>query len=284
MRVKTKFNVVYAALAVFLMISCVCVVPAVAEDEIVTVRFDEAQAYEAAGHFKMVARGLQGARFGTPAPVSIGLSVFAPGGGTDVEVYDRTSFYMVVEGEMTIVRDEGDIVLGQYDSVYIPSGLNRGLMNNGSSDAKMLVLSPSTPSTEPVTITEPYVVRAKDATAYEAPGHFKMEAYGLQGPRFNTPADVSVSLSIFHPEGGTDVENSPRESLYMVVEGELTIARPDGDVILGQYDSIYIPADVTRGIMNNSGSDVKMLVFGAGTAGPPPDAEGEGAPSGDSKQ
>jgi glyoxylate utilization-related uncharacterized protein len=257
--------------------SLVNVAAVYAAEDVVTVRFADADSYEAPGHFKMEAYGLQGGRFNTPAAVSIGMSVFHSGGGTENAESSRSSFYLVVEGEMTVVRDEGDIVLGQYDSIYIPGGLKRGLMNNGDADAKMLVLSPSTPITSETSVTEPVVVRAKDATSYEAPGHFKMEAYGLQGSRFNTPADVNVSLSVFHSGGGTEVSSGANESLYMVVDGELTIARPEGDITLNQYDSIYIASGVTRGIMNNSGSDVKMLVFSPGVSGGSQSAGGSGS-------
>lgn len=104
-------------------------------------------------------------------------------------------------------------------------------------------------------------ITVDDAKPYSPPGHFKMEAMGLIGGRTGNAKDVGVSLSIFQPGGGADQTAKPAESIYFVLEGELTITTPEGNIILNQYDSIYRPVGAVAGIINKSSKPVKMLVI-----------------------
>ncbi len=105
-------------------------------------------------------------------------------------------------------------------------------------------------------------VQEKDAKAYFPPGHFKMKAMGLHNPDVGTSKSFAMGMSIFEPGGGADSGIKPVESVYFVLEGELTVTTKEGDIILGPNDSVYRPAGVEAGIINKSDKIVKMLVIG----------------------
>jgi mannose-6-phosphate isomerase-like protein (cupin superfamily) len=67
-------------------------------------------------------------------------------------VQDPTPFekvYVVLEGEMTVIVDGQETVLGQMDSCTIPSGEVREIVNRSNHVCKMLVVIPYPPGAKP---------------------------------------------------------------------------------------------------------------------------------------
>ena len=70
-----------------------------------------------------------------------------------------------------------------------------------------------------------------------------------------------TGLSQFLPGGGAEMDTSPLEKIYVVLEGEITIELDGGEThVLGPLDSCYIPGDEARAIKNEGNTVVTMLV------------------------
>lgn len=104
------------------------------------------------------------------------------------------------------------------------------------------------------------VVRIADAPAYDAPGHFGMAMSRLQG-REAGPADlIWLGLSRIAPGGGTTVDASGLEKLYVVLDGEVTISNGADTATLRRWDSCRIAAGEDRQLSNRSGAEAVLLL------------------------
>lgn len=108
-------------------------------------RFHDAQPYEAPNHFGVVGLRLQGFEENGPRNQWIGLSQFLPGGGAGPDSTPFEKVYVVLEGEMTIIVEGEETVLGTYDSCTIPPGELRKIENRSNHVCKMLVVIPYPP-------------------------------------------------------------------------------------------------------------------------------------------
>ena len=105
-----------------------------------------------------------------------------------------------------------------------------------------------------------HVTRIADAGPYEAPKHFDMKGLRLQGWDVSDSKSFWVGLSNFLPGGGAELDSTPLEKVYVVVDGELTITTDDGETILRKYDSCYLAAGEARSIVNHTNLPALMLV------------------------
>ena len=105
-------------------------------------RIEDAQAYEAPGHFDMRGLRLQGFDASAAESFWVGLSNFLPGGGAEMSVTPIEKVYVVVDGEVTVTTDEGDTVLRKYDSCRLAPGEARAIVNHTNLPALMLVAMP----------------------------------------------------------------------------------------------------------------------------------------------
>ena len=104
------------------------------------------------------------------------------------------------------------------------------------------------------------VTRYDEAPTYEAPGHHDVYGLRLQGFEVSKTRNFSLSISHFLPTGGCDMAATPVEKVYFVLEGEVTIITPSGEVVLNKYDSIYLEPGEARAIENRTNSPATMLV------------------------
>jgi len=109
-------------------------------------RIGDAKPYEAPKHFDMVGLRLQGFDASASETFWIGLSHFLPGGGAEHDGTPIEKVYVVVEGEVTVVTDEGETTLGKYDSCRLAPGEARSIINKTKSPASMLVAMPYPPA------------------------------------------------------------------------------------------------------------------------------------------
>lgn len=105
------------------------------------------------------------------------------------------------------------------------------------------------------------MISVKDAegTPYDAAKH--SEVYGLQ--KF-TEADTrrtTVCYSYFQPNGGAEMTSSPKERVYYVVKGSVTVNGPDEKHVLNEGDCIYIAPGDERDMVINNGKTAEVLVF-----------------------
>lgn len=105
------------------------------------------------------------------------------------------------------------------------------------------------------------VTRFDTAKPYDAKGHFGMTAMRLQGQGVSSLEDYWVGFSTFLPGGGADTAAAPTGKVYVVLDGEITVTSAQGDIVLGKFDSCFIPPDTERSIENKTNSPVQMLVI-----------------------
>ena len=112
-------------------------------------RYNDAKPYEAPGHFAMTALRLQGWDATDTANFWVGLSTFEPGGGAEKGSTPFEKVYVVIEGELTVITDEGETVLGPFDSCLIEPDEERSILNKTREPVKMLVAIPYPPDINP---------------------------------------------------------------------------------------------------------------------------------------
>ena len=106
------------------------------------------------------------------------------------------------------------------------------------------------------------ITRFEDALPYDAPGHFDMCGLRLQGFDASSAEFAWTGLSQFLPGGGAEMDASPLEKIYVVVDGEVTIILGDGERhVLSRFDSCFIPGGEAREIVNESNHTATMLVI-----------------------
>jgi quercetin dioxygenase-like cupin family protein len=112
-------------------------------------RFADAQKYEAPNHRGVVGLRLQGFEEGGPKNQWVGYSQFLPGGGAGPDSTPFEKVYVVLDGEMSVLIDGAETVLGTMDSCTIQPGEVREIINRSNSVCKMLVVIPYPPGVKP---------------------------------------------------------------------------------------------------------------------------------------
>jgi glyoxylate utilization-related uncharacterized protein len=106
------------------------------------------------------------------------------------------------------------------------------------------------------------ITRFTDAVPYEAPGHFGMRGLRLQGFDATSATFAWTGLSHFLPGGGTEMDASPLEKIYVVISGRISITSESGEThVLSPLDSCFIPGGESRSILNESNHVATMLVI-----------------------
>ena len=105
------------------------------------------------------------------------------------------------------------------------------------------------------------VNRLADLQEYEAPGHFDMKGFRLQGFNASDAKNFWTGLSYFLPGGGTTHTATPLEKVYVGIEGNLTIVTDDEETTLGHLDSIYLERNEGRSIINRTNKIAPILVI-----------------------
>lgn len=108
-------------------------------------RFADAKPYEAPNHRDMRGLRLQGYEPGGPANQWVGLSHFLPGGGAGPDATPIEKVYIVVKGEITIIVDGDETLLGPLDSCTIAPNERREIINRSNDICSMLVVMPYPP-------------------------------------------------------------------------------------------------------------------------------------------
>ena len=103
-------------------------------------RFEEAQPYEAKRHYKMEALRLQGLEASDVKSFSASLSYFLPGGGAERSASPNEKVYVVLDGQATIITDEGEVDLACMDSCSIGVNEYRAVENRTNDVLTMLVI------------------------------------------------------------------------------------------------------------------------------------------------
>ena len=112
-------------------------------------RFADAPVYEAPNHFDMTCVRLQGREAGPAEQLWLGVSTIAPGGRTGLDPSPMEKHYVVLEGELVVVGEQGGVrqeaVLGRFDSCRFAPGEKRQLVNRSPQTARVLLAMPLHP-------------------------------------------------------------------------------------------------------------------------------------------
>ncbi len=110
-----------------------------------TRRFADAKPYDAPNHRGVVGLRLQGFEPGGPRNQWVGLSQFLPGGGAGPDSTPFEKVYVVLDGEMTVIADGVETVLGPLDSCTVAPHEVREIVNRANRFCTMLVIIPYPP-------------------------------------------------------------------------------------------------------------------------------------------
>ncbi len=104
-------------------------------------RLVQARPYEAPNHVGACTLRLQGFDASDSRAFWVGLSHFLPGGGTEhPDATPVEKVYVVLEGEVTLITDEGEETLGPLDSCYLAPNERRAIENRTNRPATMLTV------------------------------------------------------------------------------------------------------------------------------------------------
>lgn len=105
-----------------------------------------------------------------------------------------------------------------------------------------------------------HVVRFTEAPSYDAPGHALMEMVRLQG-REASPTDTAwLGVSTIAPGGGTTLDASGVEKLYVVLDGTVTVSNGREGVSLQRWDSCRIAPGEGRRLSNDTDEPATILL------------------------
>ena len=96
-------------------------------------------------------------------------------------------------------------------------------------------------------------------TPYDAAKHFGV--YGLQKITEAESQRTTVCYSYFQPNGGAELGSSPKERVYYVVRGSITVSDAREKHLLNAGDLIYIAPGEERDMVVNDGKPAEVLVF-----------------------
>ena len=120
--------------------------------EMETVKFDAAPIYTAPGHDDVVARRLQGAPASSAAFATVGHSHVPDGAVIPMDRGAVDKIYIVTEGSLSILQEDGmRHVLHVGDSIFIPTGEGRAVVNDSGRAASMVVVTPGAGAAAPST-------------------------------------------------------------------------------------------------------------------------------------
>jgi quercetin dioxygenase-like cupin family protein len=104
-------------------------------------RLADATPFDPPGH-----RGVGPVRLVGPesgSAMTVALSHYLPGGEAEKSAVEQDSVYLLLEGELVVVTDDGETVLGRLDAVHLGAGTVRAVQNRTTLPASMLVIRPN---------------------------------------------------------------------------------------------------------------------------------------------
>src|SRR5271168_2539368 len=105
-----------------------------------------------------------------------------------------------------------------------------------------------------------HVTRLDRAPACDAPGHAGMRMLRLQGREAGPADQLWLGLSYLLPGGGTTLDASNIEKMYVVLEGEVVVSNGAEEATLGQWDSCRIAPGEARALSNRTNRPAAILL------------------------
>ena len=111
-----------------------------------------------------------------------------------------------------------------------------------------------------LTILAMNVTRFASAPEYFPPRHDGMRCVRLQGHEAGASDTVWIGMSQIEPGGGTSLDASPVEKLYVVLEGTVTVITDTAEVDLNCYDSCRLAPSEPRQLVNRTDRPTSILL------------------------
>lgn len=73
--------------------------------------------------------------------LGVNITHYLPGGGADIGMQPIEAVFCVIDGEMTVTTEEGDVILYKGDAMHFSKGDNKGLKNHTNYPATMLIVA-----------------------------------------------------------------------------------------------------------------------------------------------
>ncbi len=107
------------------------------------VRFADAPGYTVANHDEVSVRRLQGGEASSAAFVLVGHTIFPAGAVIPMEAGPTGKIYVVVEGSLSVEQADGvRHTLSRMDSIFVPAGEARAVVNDSGAPAAIVVVTP----------------------------------------------------------------------------------------------------------------------------------------------
>lgn len=104
------------------------------------------------------------------------------------------------------------------------------------------------------------VTRFHSAPPYQAPGHSDMRMFRLQGREAGPSDQLWLGVSELLPGGGTTLNISSVEKMYVVLEGEVVVSNGEDESTLGRLNSCRIAAGEGRKLENRCDRNATILL------------------------
>lgn len=104
------------------------------------------------------------------------------------------------------------------------------------------------------------VTKANEAYTYTAARHNDCQTTRLHDPQDVNEGQLICGLTHFLPSGGIEKGSNPMESIYYVIEGEMTVYIDGQEIALKKGDSIHFGPNTEREVKNTSIAASQMLV------------------------
>jgi quercetin dioxygenase-like cupin family protein len=105
------------------------------------------------------------------------------------------------------------------------------------------------------------VTRHAYAPGYVARAHHDVAALRLQGHEAGPTDRFWVGLSSYLPGGSADETPAAEETVYVVLDGTLTVTADGREEALGPLDSVHLPKGTLRRVDNRSPHPATLLVI-----------------------
>ena len=106
-----------------------------------------------------------------------------------------------------------------------------------------------------------HTVRFDEAPAYDAPGHALMKMVRLQGREAGPTDTVWLGVSTIAPGGGTTLDASGVEKIYVVLDGEVALSNGQDEAKLRRWDSCRIAPGEGRQLRNDTDREASILLI-----------------------
>jgi mannose-6-phosphate isomerase-like protein (cupin superfamily) len=117
------------------------------------------------------------------------------------------------------------------------------------------------------------ITRVENALTYSPPEHDGVAAYRLQGHEAGPTERFWVGLSVYTPGGCAATSPTAEETVYVVLDGELTLEVDSEATVLHRHDSVRLAKGTVRRVENRGTQPATLLVTIALPAEPAESAE-----------